>query len=277
MAEQGYARPELLAEPDWLWEHRDDPNVRIIDMGSGDAYARAHIPGAVQLPVHGWIKQTEWGVHVMDPQDFSSLMSSLGVSDDTTVVTYDSFNSSFATRLWWVLNYYGHPNAKVLNGGWHRWLAEGRPVTNKPTKAPQGNFTARPNEAIICRLDDVKIAVEQPDAQVLNVLTEEWFRGTVNPFNNKRVGRIPGSINIPIERFLTDDDKQMFRSAEELRAIVKEAGLAPEKETFIHCQAGIRTTMGAFVLALLGWNNVRAYDASMAEWANRDETPLVVG
>ena len=83
-------------------------------------------------------------------------------------------------------------------------------------------------------------------------------------------------MNVPYARFLTEDDRGMFKSAPELRKILQEAGLTPEKEAVVHCQAGIATTLGFFVLSLLGWDRVRAYDAAMAEWANRDDTPLTV-
>src|SRR5579884_846149 len=133
MTTDGYARPELLAEPDWLAEHAGDRNVRVVDCASLDAYRRAHIPGAVGLPVHFYIKDPADEKFVMPSDQFADLMGRLGVGDATTVVTYDDNNSLVATRLWWVLNDYGHPNAKVLNGGWHRWLTEGRPVFFDPT------------------------------------------------------------------------------------------------------------------------------------------------
>lgn len=276
MATEEYARPELLADLDWLWERRDDPGLRVIDCAPLDAYERAHIPGAIGLPVHVWLKETERGVHVMGAQAFSELMGRLGISNDTTVVTYDSFNTTYATRLWWVLNYYGHTNVKVLNGGAKRWLAEGRPITFHPTKPQAGNFTPRPNDTIVCRLNYLKTHLEQPGVQILNVLPEPHYRGAANPFANKRVGHIPGSLNVPIERFLSNDDRQVFKSAAELRAILTQAGFSPNNEVIVHCQAGVRTAMGFFVLALLGWQRMRAYDASMAEWANRDDTPLVL-
>ena len=141
--DQGYAHPELLAEPGWLWEHRDDPKLRMIDCASLEKYQRAHIPGAVGLPVHVWIKEVEEGIHVMGPEAFADLMGQLGVSDDTTVVTYDDWIGAYATRLWWVLKYYGHSNAKVLNGGWQRWVSEGRPVTFHQTVVEPGHFTPR--------------------------------------------------------------------------------------------------------------------------------------
>ena len=275
-SDQGYRRPELLAEPDWLWEHRDDPSVRLIDCGSSDAYGRAHIPGAVGLPVDVWIKEPEGGVHVMGAEKFTDLMSGLGVSDDTTVVCYDDWVTAYATRLWWVLNYYGHTNAKVLNGGWHRWVIESRPITFHETEPEPARFTATPNEAVICRIDDLLRRYKDDDVQVINVLPEGMFLGTANPFENKRVGHIPGSVNVPYARFLTEDDLGMFKSAPELRKILQEAGLTPEKEAVVHCQGGIATTLGFFVLSLLGWDRVRAYDAAMAEWANRDDTPLTL-
>jgi len=273
----GYRRPELLAEPDWLWERRDDPNVRLVDCASPEAYGRAHIPGAVGLQVDVWIKEPEGGVHVMGPEKFAELMSGLGVSDDTTVVTYDDFNTTFATRLWWVLNYYGHSNARVLNGGWDRWLGESRPSSRTEVEPDRGRFTPHPNEAVMCRVDYLKDRFDDPDVQVLNVLPEAHYSGEVNPFENSRVGHIPGSVNIPIEDFMAEDKHGMFKAARELEAILEKHGVSPERETVVHCQAGVRTTLGFFVLKLLGWDRVRAYDAAMAEWANRDDTPLVLG
>src|SRR5688572_32070811 len=113
-----YPRPELLAEPEWLQEHADDPNVRIIDCATLEAYRRAHIPGAVQLPTHYYVKEPpsgnrpgeDHGTFVMAPGDFEQVMSKLGVGPDTTVVTYDDNNALVASRLWWVLKYYGHTN-----------------------------------------------------------------------------------------------------------------------------------------------------------------------
>ncbi|MEO8292147.1 MAG: sulfurtransferase [Actinomycetota bacterium] len=271
-----YQRSELLAEPDWLWERRDDPSVRLVDCASPDAYGRAHIPGAVGLPVDVWIKEPEGGVHVMGAEKFADLMSGLGVSDDTTVVCYDDWVTAYAARLWWVLNYYGHTNAKILNGGWHRWVIEGRPITFHETEPEPTRFTATPNEAVICRIDYLLRRYKEDDVQVINVLPEGMFLGTDNPFQNKRVGHIPGSVNVPYAKFLTDDDRGVFKPAPELRKILQEAGLTPEKETVVHCQAGVATTLGFFVLSLLGWDRVRAYDAAMAEWANRDDTPLTL-
>ena len=139
-----------------------------------------------------------------------------------------------------------------------------------------GAFAPRPNEAMRIRLDELKSRHADPELQIVNVLWPEMYAGADNPFGNKRVGHIPGSVNLPIERFFVDEDVPTIKPAAELQTVLAEAGLAPEQETVVHCQAGVRTTMGVFVTTMLGWNNVRAYDASMAEWANRDDTALTV-
>ncbi len=106
------------------------------------------------------------------------------------------------------------------------------------------------------------------------MLWPEMYAGTNNPFGNKHPGHIPGSVNLPIERFFADEEVPVLKPAHEVEAVLAAAGLSPERETVIDCQAGVRTTMGVFVTSLLGWDRVRAYEASLAEWANRDDTPL---
>ncbi len=278
-----YARPELLAEPEWLQEHADDPNVRIIDCATLEAYRRAHIPGAVQLPTHYYVKEPpsgnrpgeDHGTFVMAPGDFEQTMSKLGVGPDTTVVTYDDNNALVASRLWWVLKYYGHTNAKVLNGGWHRWLTEGRPVTFHATKVEPATFTARPNPDVIADAELLKAEHTNDACQVLDSRTDAEWEGT-NDRGNKRAGRVPGAKHLEWLNFVAKDDSRKFLPADELQQMVAEAGFTPEKATITYCQGGIRAAHAAFVLELLGWDNIRVYDGSMRDWANREDTPLVV-
>lgn len=274
-----YTHPELLAEPDWLAEHANDPNLRIIDCATVEAYRRAHIPGALQLPAHFYIKEddptgSDHGVLVMPPKQFEDLMGKLGVGPDTTVVTYDDNNALVASRLWWVLRYYGHTNAKVLNGGWHRWLTEQRPVTFHASKAAPATFTAKPNAAIYATVDLLKQAHADPACQVLDSRTDGEWEGTNNR-GNKRSGRVPNAKHLEWLRFVETDDMRKFLPAEQLQALVDEAGFTRDKPIITYCQGGIRAAHAAFVLELLGYQGVRVYDGSMREWANRDDTPLV--
>ncbi len=275
-----YARPELLAEPDWLTEHADDPGVRIIDCATVEAYRRAHIPGAVQLTAHFYFEEddpkgSDHGVLIMPPTQFEELMGKLGVGADTTVVTYDDNNSLVAARLWWALNYYGHTKAKVLNGGWHRWLSEGRPVTFHATRPQAAKFSARADEAKYADLEAVLEACEKKDAHLLDVRTDEEWAGTNNR-GNKRGGRVPGATHLEWLRFVTSDDRRTFLPAEELQKLVDAAGIRRNQPVITYCQGGIRAAHAAFVLELLGYDDVLVYEGSMREWANREDTPLVV-
>ena len=283
-AMKGYGRPELLADPDWLWEHRDDPNVRIVDCATSDAYERAHIPGAVRIPGHPWLKtepdpfsHLNEPLYVLGPDTFASAMGEIGVSDDTTVVAYASVGHHWATRLWWVLAYYGHRKAKVLDGGFHRWLVEGRPVSDAVPEVNAASFVPRPDESKIVRLDELLARYNEPGVQVVNALGPDFYTGRSNPFDNQRVGHIPGSINLPLTELLTTDEPPVLKSAADIASLAALAGLRPDRETIVHCQGGIATTLDVFALTLLGWDDVRCYDAAMGEWANRDDTPLVVG
>ena len=276
-----YARPDLLAEPDWLAEHITDPDVRVIDCATLEAYRRAHIPGALQLPVHYYIKEddpagSDHGVLVMPPKQFEALMTGLGVGPETLVVTYDDNNALVAARLWWVLRYYGHTNAKVLNGGWHRWLTEGRPVTFHATHpvAAASPFIARPNAAIHASLDHLKERHADGACQVLDARTDGEWEGT-NDRGNRRAGRVPNARHLEWLRFVAPDDTRAFLSADALQSLLDEAGIRRERPTITYCQGGIRAAHAAFVLTLLGYDDVRVYDGSMREWANRDDTPLI--
>ncbi len=275
-----YARPELLAEPDWLIDHLDDPGVRIIDCAVLEAYRRAHIPGAVHLPVHYYIKEqgppgADHGTFVMPPAEFEALMGRLGVSNDTLVVTYDDNNALVAARLWWVLRYYGHTNARVLNGGWHRWLTEGRPITFHATRPAPATFVARPNPDLIADAEYLKARIGDPSCQVLDARTGEEWNGT-NDRGNRRVGHVPGARHLEWLRFIETADTRRFLPAEEIERLLADAGFTRDRATITYCQGGIRAAHAAFAMALVGYDNVRVYDGSMRDWANRDDTPLVL-
>lgn len=225
----GYARPELLVETDWLEEHRGDANLRIIDCAAIEAYRRAHIPGAVGLPVHFYVKDAADSTYVMPPDQFAELIGSLGVGDDTLVITYDDNNSLLAARMWWVLRYYGHTNARVLNGSWNKWLSEGRPVTFHATQAERTTFTPRVNEGAICRVDRLKGLVGSSDAVIFDVRSPEEYAGT-NARGNKRAGHVPGAVHIEWTDFVTHDDRRVFKPAAEITQMLEHAGITRDKE-----------------------------------------------
>jgi thiosulfate/3-mercaptopyruvate sulfurtransferase len=271
---QDYPRSDLLAETDWVAEHAQDAGVRLVDCAAVEAYRRAHIPGAVGFPpLNPYIKDRSDDVYVMPADQFAELMARLGIGDDTLVVCYDDNNSLLAARLWWVLQYYGHHNARVLNGGWYKWLYEGRPVTTHATHPEPAVFTPKADDSVLCRLGQLAERIGTPSAQILDVRSEEEFAGT-NSRGNRRVGHVPGAAHIEWTDFVTRDDRRVFKPASEIHAMLDGAGIEPAREVVTYCQGGIRAAHAMFVLKLMGFDQVRNYDGSMKEWANRDDTAL---
>jgi thiosulfate/3-mercaptopyruvate sulfurtransferase len=275
MSAAGYAHPEYLVETGWLAEHFDDPGLRLIDCAPLDAYNRAHIPGAVALPLHSHLKDPANDTLVLPPDQFAALMGKLGVGADTLVVAYDGDQARQSTRMWWTLNYYGHSNVKVLNGGWHKWLAEGRSVTTVPNTPASATFTPRIDALITCLVDDLKQRAGRTGEQILDARSDAEWAGAESR-GNKRSGRVPGAKHLEWSNFVTADETRVFRPADELRAMFTAAGFSPDSEIVTYCQGGVRAAHAMFALRLAGYEQVRNYDGSMKEWANRDDTPLVV-
>ena len=228
-----YARPELLAEADWLEAHLDDPNVRVIDCATFDLYQKAHIKNAMGLRVNPFIKNADDTMHVMPPDQFTNLMGDLGVGPDTTVVTYDMAGGVPASRMWWALNYYGHTNAKVLNGGWEKWFHEGRPVSREIPKVSTPVFTAVVNEDLMCPLDYGKSHVEDSKVLYLDMRSEgEWTGETTR--GNKRSGHIPGAVHLEWTKFMNAEPNRTWKSAAELKALLDAAGVTPDREVITY-------------------------------------------
>ncbi len=228
-----YARPELLAEADWLEAHLDDPNVRVIDCATFDLYQKAHIRNAVGLRVNPNIKDADDTMHVMPPDQFAKLMGDLGVDPDTMVVTYDTAGGVPASRMWWALNYYGHTNVKVLNGGWEKWFHEGRPVSREIPKVSAEAFSPVANESLLCPLDYGKAHVEDSKVLYMDMRSEgEWTGETTR--GNKRSGHIPGAVHLEWTNFMNPEPNRTWKSAEELRALLDAAGVTPDREVITY-------------------------------------------
>ncbi len=271
-----YAHPELLTETDWLAQHLDAPSTRIVDCDEWLAYQRAHIPGAIGIPVHHYLKDAADPNHVMPADQFERLIGELGIGNDTLVIAYDGSGGLYAARLWWALDRYGHARVKVLNGGINKWLAEGRQLTKRIPEVTAATFTARPNDELLCTLDYLLANRERGDALVWDVRSHGEYTGET-PRQNKRAGHIPSAVNLEWLNLVTDDDLRVWKSADELLRLLQQHGITPEKEVLVHCQAGIRAAHGTFTLRLLGYDRVRNYDASWNEYGNRDDTPITPG
>lgn len=270
---------ELLVDTDWLAARAGDLALVIVDCDTPEAYQRAHVPGAVSLnhPMlpepKRYLKDPDNPTFILPPDKFAQVMASLGIGESTLVITYDGSRSLYAARMWWCLNYYGHTGVKVLDGGWRKWLAEGRPISDVEQK-PQASsgFTAKANPAVIAGAEAIMARIGRPDVALLDVRSDGEWTGE-NTRGNQRSGHMPGAVHLEWTNYV--DERGSFKPPEELRRMLEEQGITPDREVIPYCQGGIRAAHALFTLNLLGYERVRNYDGSFRDWGNRYDTPIV--
>lgn len=227
-----YARPELLVEPAWVLEHKDDPSVVIIDCDGLQAFqSRGHVPGAVALPVHPYFRNVETGEGVATPEQAETILRSLGVNQDSRVILYDSDGGRLAARTWWVLWYYGHENTALINGGWPAWIASRMPTTHEHPEVSPGDWTATVNEDRIASCDLMLPGIQRGDTVALDVrATEEWSGEKHAPnATNQQEGHIPGAVHIEWREFVDWDNATRFKPASAILGRLEAAGITFDK------------------------------------------------
>ena len=228
-----------MVESEWLEAHLNDPDLRIIDCDQFDGYRRAHIPGAVGIREHHYIKHPDFPKEptayplVASTDHVSRLMGSMGIGDDDTIVTYDGAGGLYAARVWWVLNYYGHSRVRVLNGGWAKWLDEGRPITIDVPRPEPAVFTSQETPDLACALDYGVSCVGQADTVFLDVRSDGEWTGASDR-GNRRAGHVPGAVHLEWLNFITRDKHQTVKPAHELRAMLEERGVTPDKQVITY-------------------------------------------
>ena len=229
----GFAHPEYLVDAAWLEVHKDDSNVVVVDCDVEAGYNRGHIPGAALVPDNFEKNPDTNRVHIMNPEQFAAMCQGLGISDDSLVITYDNAQSLTAARLWWALNYYGHSNIKLLDGGWRRWLIEGRAVAfDRPQPPSNIRFTPKTDESIMVKVDELKTACNMADAVMWDVRSDGEWGGSASR-GNKRVGHIPGAVHL--EWFnVMDRETHRFKPPPEIRRVLAEHGITPEKKIYTY-------------------------------------------
>jgi thiosulfate/3-mercaptopyruvate sulfurtransferase len=236
-------------------------------------FEKGHIPHAVFVDIEHELSTPDPKLHftLPDAKTFADAMSGYGVSDDSFVVTYSTTNHWWATRLWWMLRVFGHERTAVLDGGFQKWQAEGRTIETGPAAAPApGRFSVRePNHTMVATRDDVLAGINAADTCTINALRPEQHAGT-GGVNYGRRGHITGSISIPALHHVNSDNT--FKSVDKLRSMFGEAMRKPKVITY--CGGGIAATSVALALEMLGYKNVKVYDASLTEWAADPELPM---
>jgi thiosulfate/3-mercaptopyruvate sulfurtransferase len=289
-------RNRFLVETSWLAEHLLDAHIRIVDMrgyvrlvnrlgaegvqdahyvGARDEYEQEHIPEAQYIDWSSDIVDPGADVEaqIASPERFAQLMERLGIGDGQLVVAYDSHpTSQFATRLWWALNYYGHPQVVVLNGGYLKWKREGRPVTSAIPTYARAVFTSRPQPELRATSEDVLSLLNQPGVSLIDARDQGQYTGTLAR-NDGRRGHIPGAINVPREE-LIDPQTGTFRSNQEIQRVFSQADVSPDQHVVAYCNGGVAATSVLFSLALLGYPHLTNYDGSWNEWGSREDLPV---
>lgn len=274
VSERAYARPELLAETAWLAERLGDPQVRIIDARSEREYAAGHIAGAVHLDGFGnKIPRAENG-DMGSPEQFARVAGDLGIGNATTVVVYDTPTQRMGMVAWTFL-YYGHPDVRILDGGLAKWTAEGRELSTDPPRWPPADYVAGPVEsAAYCSLMEAKKGVGVGDFVFWDTRSEDEFAGNVGGFGSApRLGRIPGAVHLEWSQLL-DQESRTLKPAAELRRMLEELGITPDKQVASYCNGGARGALGAFVLQLLGYGRGQAYAGSFQQWSSQADTEV---
>jgi len=277
-----YKHPEVLVSTDWVAQHTKDPKVRIVEVDvDTTAYEKGHIEGAVAW---NWQTQLQDNVRrdLLGQKQLEELAGKSGISSDTTVVLYGDNNNWFAAYALWQLKYFGHKDARLMNGGRKKWELEGRPFTTQvPQTTPTSYKASQPDENIRAHRELIFQVLDKKNAHLVDVRSPDEFTGKViappgMSETAQRGGHIPGAISVPWAKAANDDGT--FKSYDEIFKLYEGEGVRPDREAIAYCRIGERSSHTWFVLKyLLGFDKVRNYDGSWTEWGNLVDAPIEKG
>jgi thiosulfate/3-mercaptopyruvate sulfurtransferase len=275
-----YAHPEVLVDTAWVAGHLNDPQVRLLEVDVDTAaYDQGHLPGAVGLH---WKRDLETPVvrDIASREQIDGLLSVAGISPESTVILYGDNNNWFATYAWWLLKYYGHKDARIMNGGRKKWMDEGRPMTKDvPTPRQTAYRTKSPDPSIRAVRDDVLAAARTKSSTLVDVRSPKEYSGellapeALPQEGAQRGGHVPGAANIPWAENVQADGT--FKPADQLKALYAARGILPDQEVIAYCRIGERSSIAWFALKyLLGYPNVKNYDGSWTEYGSLIGAPI---
>ena len=269
--ERQYTREKLLTTPAELQKKLASPDLCLVDVRPAEQFAQGHIPGAVHFDL--------FGLSLVDTSEaplkafmhmIHHVLELRGVSEAKEVVFYEANSGMRAARGLWFLEYFGHPNARMLDGGIDAWKAAGGPITTESVVPKATTFKTTERREVLATVDDVLQSLNKKEFSILDTRSAGEYLGT--HVRAARGGAIPGAIHIEWTDNL--DARGKFKSEAELKTMYQNVGITPDKEVISYCQGGYRSAHSYVALRLLGFPKVRNYIGSWKEWGDRADLPI---
>jgi len=278
--------PKTLVSTDWLAAHLKNPDLRVLDATMylpGDdrsakgEYDAAHIPGARFFDIDDISDHRSELPHMVPPvEKFMSRLRAMGVGDGHQVVVYDGAGLMSAARVWWLFRLMGQTNVAVLDGGFPKWLAEGRETEDMPPMVRDRHMTVRLQNSLVRDVTQVSAAAKLGDYEIVDARSSGRFQGTEpEPRDGLRPGHIPGSRNVPFVDLLNAD--ATMQSPEACRAVFQAAGVDLTKPVITTCGSGVTAAILSLALERMGKIDHSLYDGSWTEWGAFPTLPVATG
>lgn len=289
-----------LVGTEWLEQNLNNPALRLFDctvnvipnpdtkiipgqhrpfifQSGRDNYQQGHIPGAGFIDILGELTDKSSNLPLMMPSEkqFIDAMSQYGIGEDSHVILYCTGEPNWAARAWWMLYSHGFNNVSILNGGWKKWVLEGRSVSNEESSYQSDPFISNPRSGCFVDKSAVLAAINDSDTLTINALPSPLHKGTSDFFFGRK-GSITGSVNLPFVD-LHHSESGEYLSTAELRQLFNSIDVNSASQMIAYCGGGIASANTAFALHMLGYENVAVYDGSMLEWGNDDSLPIQIG
>jgi thiosulfate/3-mercaptopyruvate sulfurtransferase len=275
----------VLVSAEWLADHLLALDQRIVDCSwylpelARDAraeYLTRHIPGAVRFDIDEIADHAGLGAHMLpSAQTFAQKVGQLGIDNRTRVVVYDT--NYVSARVWWMFRVFGHDDVVVLDGGFTKWQAEGRPVESSEVGVAPRTFVPRPRPELIADWREVLDNLSSRRAQLVDARTAKRYSGELpTGYPGIRAGHVPGSINLPWDT-IEDPQTKQFLPRDELASRFAHAGVNLDQPIIAMCGSGVTACILALSLHRLGRSDWKVYDGSWHEWAQLPSVPKVWG